>query len=373
VSSEPFRKIFPLQIGTQGWAANSNLIEFVGHQGSFRNTTVDGQITGFSLDLGIIDDPFKGRADADSEVIRDKTWLWFTDDFLTRLSKDAGLLIIMSRQHLDDLLGRLLAQSGHQVRVLRYLALAEADEDHWMSEWQLTTRGWVHVWKHIRRSKGEALFPEHKPMSFLLQQRKRLSQASWESLYQQNPIVAGGGQLPIEHLKVLHFFDRADSLSSVRYWDKGASDAENAAYTARVLMHKMKNGTFVIEHVVRGRWNALEREQHIKTYSKADKILCKNYSIVVEPGAGLCRQRERGKHDAQSSRLPRPSGRGHWLETGARRTFRRAGASGQCVLTGWLLAPGVPRRMRNLAERQIQRPGRRGSRRLQQADQTIFV
>ena len=212
LSSEPFGKIFSLQIGTPGWAANSNLIEFVGHNGSFRNTTVDGQITGFGLDLGIIDDPFKGRADANSNSIRDKIWSWFTDDFCTRLSKNAGLLIIMTRWHIDDLLGRLLQQSGRDVRVLRYPALAEQDEDHWMRDWQLTSEGvWLPVWQHIRRSKGEALFPELKPESFLLEQRKRLSQASWQSLYQQNPIIAGGGQLPIEQLKVLHLFDRANS------------------------------------------------------------------------------------------------------------------------------------------------------------------
>jgi hypothetical protein len=107
-SSEPFGKIFTLQIGTPGWAANNELIEFVDHGGSFRNVTVDGGITGFGLDLGIVDDPFKGRADANSKLIRDKTWEWFTDDFCTRLSKDAGLLIIMTRWHVDDLLGRLL-------------------------------------------------------------------------------------------------------------------------------------------------------------------------------------------------------------------------------------------------------------------------
>ncbi len=32
--------------------------------GSFRNTTVNGQITGFGLDLGVIDDPMKGRAES---------------------------------------------------------------------------------------------------------------------------------------------------------------------------------------------------------------------------------------------------------------------------------------------------------------------
>ena len=160
VSSEPFGKIFTLQIGTQGWAANNNLIEFAGHRGSFRNVTVDGGITGFGLDLGIIDDPFKGRADANSKLIRDKIWLWFTDDFRTRLSTNAGLLIIMTCWHIDDLLGRLLQQSGLEVRVLRYPALAQENEDHWMSDWQLTSEGWLPAWRHIRRSKGAALFPE---------------------------------------------------------------------------------------------------------------------------------------------------------------------------------------------------------------------
>jgi hypothetical protein len=117
-ASEPFGKIFPLQVGTPGWAANNDLIEFAGHRGSFRNVTVGGGITGFGVDLGIIDDPFKGRADANSALIRDKIWSWFTDDFCTRLSKTAGFLVIMTRWHIDDLVGRLSRQSDRAVRVL---------------------------------------------------------------------------------------------------------------------------------------------------------------------------------------------------------------------------------------------------------------
>ena len=49
-------------------------MEFVGAKGSFRNTTVGGQINGQGLDLGVIDDPIKGRAEAQSKVTRDKTW-----------------------------------------------------------------------------------------------------------------------------------------------------------------------------------------------------------------------------------------------------------------------------------------------------------
>jgi len=296
VSSEPFGKIFPLRIGTPGWAANNNLIEFAGHRGSFRNVTVGGGITGFGLDLGVVDDPFKGRADANSKLIRDKTWEWFTDDFCTRLSKDAGLLIIMTRWHVDDLLGRLLEQSGREVRVLRYPALAEEDEDHWMSDWQLTTQGWLPIWKHIRRPKGGALFPELKPRSFLLEQRKRLRQASWESLYQQNPIIAGGGELPIEKLRILPHLIRSKIISSVRYWDKGGSTKEDASFTAGVLMHKLGDDTFVIGHIARGRWSTFERERHIKSYSDADTERCSNLDVWIEQEPGSA-----GKESAEAT------------------------------------------------------------------------
>jgi hypothetical protein len=61
----PFGKIFPnLRVGGTRWAANNNLLEFVDHQGSFRNTTVDGAINGFGLNLGVVDDPVKGSAEA---------------------------------------------------------------------------------------------------------------------------------------------------------------------------------------------------------------------------------------------------------------------------------------------------------------------
>jgi predicted phage terminase large subunit-like protein len=57
-------------------------------------------------------------------------------------------------------------------------------------------------------------------------------------------------------------------------------------------MHKMKNGTFVIERVVRGHWGALEREEKIKAYATGDANalarLGVSYKIVieVEPGSG---------------------------------------------------------------------------------------
>jgi len=98
--------------------------------GSFRNTTVNGQITGFSLDLGIIDDPMKGRAEATSLANRDKTWNWLTDDFFSRFSDRAGMVMIGTRWHVDDPIGRWLARFGDSTKMLRYPAIAEVDEPY---------------------------------------------------------------------------------------------------------------------------------------------------------------------------------------------------------------------------------------------------
>jgi hypothetical protein len=97
MSMESYADIFPdLSIGNIGWQQNTRLIEYPGHAGSFRNTTISGPINGMELHLGVIDDPLKGRAEAYSKLIRDKTWDWFVDDFLSRFAKDGALLIALA-------------------------------------------------------------------------------------------------------------------------------------------------------------------------------------------------------------------------------------------------------------------------------------
>ncbi len=51
-------------------------------------------------------------------------------------------------------------------------------------------------------------------------------------------------------------------------------------------MHKMKDKTFRIQHVVRGRWTSFEREQWMRKYAVADKILFGNVTIVIEQEPG---------------------------------------------------------------------------------------
>src|SRR5688572_27684630 len=68
----PDTQISPLSGGEgRRYIRNTNLLEFVERDGSFRNTTVNGQINGKTLNLGLVDDPLKGRAEASSPQMRD--------------------------------------------------------------------------------------------------------------------------------------------------------------------------------------------------------------------------------------------------------------------------------------------------------------
>jgi predicted phage terminase large subunit-like protein len=176
--SEKYKSVFDTRINernivtmTGHYLRNKEILEFVNTTGYFRNTTVQGSITGETATLAILDDPIKGREFANSPVIRDKTWEWMTNDLFTRFTDKAGFIAILTRWHIDDPIGRLI-ERDKSLRILTYPALATQDEKH--------------------RKEGEALFPELKSKEFLFNQKSILGALNFESLYQQNPTIEMG-------------------------------------------------------------------------------------------------------------------------------------------------------------------------------------
>jgi predicted phage terminase large subunit-like protein len=276
--SNLFKSVFPdLRLGerTEIWRRNASLLEFAGHEGSFRNVTAEGAINGMELNLGVIDDPHKGRNEALSKAARDKVWNWFTDDWMARFAANSAMLVIATRWHIDDLIGRYLERDP-DMKIVSYPAIAEKDEF-----WQDSS-------KPLRRI-GQALFPQLKPKDFLLERKKLMTEASWQSEYQQHPIVIGGGVLPIDKLKVMpHWAPQGSSeiIATIRYWDKAIATNDTAAYTAGVLLHALKDGRFVISHIARGRWSAYERERNIRQYAEDDSKVFPNYEVGLEQEPG---------------------------------------------------------------------------------------
>lgn len=76
--------------------------------GGYLSAGVGTGITGRGFSIGIIDDAHKDMAEAESPVMRENIWEWYTGTFYTRRQPGAAIVIVMTRWHSDDLVGRLL-------------------------------------------------------------------------------------------------------------------------------------------------------------------------------------------------------------------------------------------------------------------------
>jgi len=109
------------------------------HGGAYVSAGVGTAVTGRGAHIAIIDDPFKDRAEADSETRRESVWDWYRSTLYTRLMPGGAVAIINTRWHEDDLCGRLLESEGRiedggQWDVLEMPAINSAGEALW-PEW----------------------------------------------------------------------------------------------------------------------------------------------------------------------------------------------------------------------------------------------
>ena len=146
--------------------------------GGYTATGVGGAITGRGFKIGIIDDPLKNREEANSEVYREKIWNWYLSTFYTRQDGVGAIIVIMTRWHLNDLVGRLREQQKEAEKkglknydkweAIRFPAIAEKDG-------------------HYRKA-GEALWPDRFSIDALDGIRNTLGVFEFSALYQQQPI-----------------------------------------------------------------------------------------------------------------------------------------------------------------------------------------
>jgi len=150
---------------------------------TYKAVGVGGPITGHGAHVLVIDDPFKNSEQARSKTQRDKVWTWYTGDAYTRLAPGGGVLVMHTRWHEGDLVGRLLEEEkkgGDKWVRVRFPAIAEEDEEH--------------------RKAGEALHPDRYSLARLEKIRAVLPPWQWAALFQQRPTPASGGLLKREWL-----------------------------------------------------------------------------------------------------------------------------------------------------------------------------
>jgi predicted phage terminase large subunit-like protein len=140
--------------------------------GEYFAAGVGGSITGRRADLAVIDDPVSGREEAERKGSRDRTWDWYRSDLYTRLKPGAKVVLVMTRWHMDDLGGRLLAEEDGW-EVLSLPALAGEDDP-------------------LGREPGDPLWPEWEDAAALERKRRAVGERDWSALFQQRPQPQAG-------------------------------------------------------------------------------------------------------------------------------------------------------------------------------------
>lgn len=166
--------------------------------GGYTAVGVGGALTGRGFKVGIIDDPFKNREEADSPVIRESRFKWYQSTFSTREEGNSMVIFILTRWHEDDLAGRVLKEAQQAMRngephkrweIIEYKAIATRDDEH--------------------RKEGDALWPDKFSLKKLLEKKTEMGPYEFSALYQQNPVDEENRKFKTEWMRYRDFFEVA--------------------------------------------------------------------------------------------------------------------------------------------------------------------
>lgn len=256
MASEEYRSVFPATSLKGGGGksaeertARRTVQEFdcVGFSGGLRAVGRTGSLTGNRVDVMISDDLYKDMLEANSPLVRERVWEWYNAVVRTRLHDGSRELVVCTRWHEDDLIGRL----GRTERVVELLS--------WDQLEGLSPEVWVSVsFEALKasppseidpRREGEALWPGRHSAAWLLQ-RRNADPAVFEALFQGNPVVREGllyggfetySALPAGILRRANYTDTADTgtdrLCSICYvaGDDGLFYVTDVVYTAEPM------------------------------------------------------------------------------------------------------------------------------------------
>lgn len=222
--------------------------------GGLMTAGVGGPIVGRGAHALIIDDPIKNAEEARSEVIREKHMQWWQETAIHRLEPGGFVVIVATRWHYDDLLGRLhkLSDTGEGLPfdILNLPALAEENDP-------------------LGRIVGDPLWPERFDLAALEDIRKGMTPYGWSALFQQRPTPEEGGAIKRSWWRyhqsdpqVLH--DEADVV--IQSWDTAFKDLAKSDYTVGQIWAR-KGADFYLLDQYRARTDAPTTIQKIQEFA----------------------------------------------------------------------------------------------------------
>jgi predicted phage terminase large subunit-like protein len=224
VRSPAYRLIFGTTLSGEASAADAWSLA---NGSEFMAGGILSGMTGHRADGIVIDDPVKGRDEAESETIRRRTRAAYEDDIKTRLKPGGWTILIQTRWHADDLAGSILpagwngesglirCRDGFDWDVLCLPAKCERADDP------------------LGRRIGDYLWPEWFDAKHWAQFER--NPRTWSALYQQRPAPQEGAFFRADWLRA---YDTLPARATLRVY--GASDyavtADGGDYTVHVVV-----------------------------------------------------------------------------------------------------------------------------------------
>lgn len=268
MASDLYRLVFPdAQLSDDSQAAN-RLHTVKG--GAYFAVGAGGPITGRGADLLLIDDPIKGREDAESELMRQRLKDWYTSVARTRLMPGGAIVVIQTRWHEDDLAGWLLREHQHEGwETLSLPALAEPGDA-------------------LGRAEGEPLWPEAYPLTELQTLRQAVGSRDWAALYQQRPSAAEGAIFKREHWQYhrpaecnpLALVESLGCHHVVQAWDTAFKTKSSNDYSVCVTLGVTPSRYYVLDV-----WRDRCEFPDLKRALIAQQAKWRAHSVVIEDTA----------------------------------------------------------------------------------------
>lgn len=243
MQSPQYKQTFPNVSLRRGSTAADRLQVYQGGQLVF--VGVGGSLTGRGAGLLIFDDLIKDDKDASSPAMRDKAWNWLTRVALTRRMGKKLVLLIMTRWHADDPVGRLTDPENpcyneleaQKWKIINLPAIAEDDDP-------------------LGRKPGEPLWP-NGPDKFdldFLQSQQRLDPMGFSALYQQRPSAVDGILFRREYFR--YYDEPPADLRIYAASDHAVSVAARRDYTVLLIVGVDKQNNIYLLDCVRERMTA---------------------------------------------------------------------------------------------------------------------
>jgi predicted phage terminase large subunit-like protein len=269
-------------------AVFSGVIPLFGHDRAdkvrFRNESsviaksAGSKLTGRKVDWLIIDDAHAGRAEAESRLQRKRVIDWYFADCATRLSRNAKVFIIGTRWHPNDLIGHLTSEE--------YVAQLKA-EDQGSSVFEVTNlKAIADVNDPLNRSEGEPLFPQERPLSFLLGLKAALPAYEWSSQYEGTPRTASSGQADLSKIKYIERSELPEGLTLTRGWDLAITESQSADFTAGALCD-WDGDQFYIVDIFKRQWAWAKVRSQMIEQALRDRHQMNVLRIAVEGVGGF--------------------------------------------------------------------------------------